>query len=130
MEYDVHAEAAEPCCIEPYLRAGGSVFSTHIMHEQAWILRRAVRKLLRFLTPFMQWIARIGVLRTAEKASRDILNASFEVDGTVVGRWPRGLYLNGDVRKVSSEESRDEVKQRELWEGSLKLAGLLEGDTA
>lgn len=27
-------------------------------------------------------------------------------------------------------ESRDEVKQGALWEGSLKLVGLLEGDTA
>lgn len=108
----------------------GGVFSTDIMREQGWILRSPLRKLLRFMTPFMQWIAPNGALRTAEKAARDILNASFEVDGTVVGRWPKGLYLNGDVRKVSSDESRDEVKQRELWEGSLKLVGLLEEDTA
>ena len=108
----------------------GGVFSTDIMREQAWIWRQPLRRLLRVVTPCVQWVAPNGALRTAGKAARDILNACFEVDGTVVGRWPRGLYLNGDVRKVSSEESRDEVKQGELWEGSLKLVGLLEGDTA
>ncbi len=108
----------------------GGVFSTGIMREQAWIWRQPLRKLLRVVTPCMQWVAPNGTLRTAEKAARDILNACFEVDGKVVGKWPKGLYLNGNVRKLSSEESRDEVKQDELWEGSLKWVGLSEGDTA
>ena len=77
----------------------------------------------------MQWVAPNGTFRTTGKAARDILNACFKVDG-IVGRWPKGLYLNGDVKKISSEESRDEEKQAELWQGSLELVGLEEGDTA
>ncbi len=107
----------------------GVIFSTDILREQAWIWRRPLRRMVSFMTPFMQWIAPNGTLRTAEKAARDILNACFKVDGTV-GRFPKGLYLDGDVRKVSSEESRDEAKQVELWEGSLEMVGLSEGDTA
>ncbi|MCJ1346906.1 hypothetical protein MMC31_005126 [Peltigera leucophlebia] len=108
----------------------GCVFSTDIMREQPWIWRRPLRRFLMIATPIVLWLAPNGALRTAGKAARDILNACFEVDGPVAGSWPRCLYLNGDVRKVSSVESRDEVKQKELWEGSLKLVKLLEMDTA
>lgn len=82
------------------------------------------------VTPCVLWVAPNGALRTAEKAARDILSACFEVDGAVAESWPRGLYFDGGVKKASSEESRDEVKQKELWEGSLKLVGLIERDTA
>lgn len=83
-----------------------------------------------FVTPCVQWLDPDGSLRTRGKAARDILNACFEIDKTLMEKWPGGTYLNGDKRKLSSVESRDEVKQRELWEGSLKLVGLLERDTA
>lgn len=81
-------------------------------------------------TPCMLWLAPNGALRTTGKAARDILKVCFEIDKTEVEKWPGGTYLNGDERRLSSVESRDEVKQIELWEGSLKLVGLLERDTA
>ena len=106
----------------------GGVFSTQIMREQTWMWRRPLRAILKAVTPCMELIAPNGALRTARKAARDILSACFDVGG-IIGESPKGLYLNGSVAKVSSEESRDRVKQDDLWEGSLKLAGLLEEDT-
>ena len=108
----------------------GGVFSTGIMREQAWYLRGPIRMVLNLLTPCMQWAWPNGVLRTAEKSARDILRACFAVDGPVLGKRPKGLYLNGSRLKVSSKESRDVKKQSLLWEGSLKLAGLEEKETA
>lgn len=108
----------------------GGVFSTGIMREQPWLLRTPIRMLLNILTPYMQKLSQNGTLRTARKSARDILNACFAVDDSVLGMRPKGLYLNGSRLKVSSKESRDMTKQILLWEGSLKLAGLEEKETA
>lgn len=73
------------------------------------------------MTPCMQCVALYGALSMVGKITNGFLNACFEVDETVVRKWLKKLYLNGDVKKVSNEESRDEMKQRELWENNLKL---------
>jgi hypothetical protein len=42
---------------------------------------------------------------------------------------PKAVNLNGRVIEDTSPESHDEEKQESLWEGSVKLANLREGDT-
>ena len=106
----------------------GGVFSTGIMREQAWLWRWPLRRMLIIMT-LVQRVVPNGALRTADKAATDILNACFEVDQSVIKRWPRGSYSNCNVKKTASEESRDERKQMELWQGNLKLVDLFEKDT-
>ncbi|MCJ1249378.1 hypothetical protein MMC30_006601 [Trapelia coarctata] len=107
----------------------GSVFSTGITRQQAWFMRGPYR-VLSALTPCMQFVSPHGTLRTVERSAGDILHACFESEDPVLGKYPKAMYLDGRRLKVSSRESRDVGKQTLLWEGSLELAGLEEGETA
>lgn len=51
------------------------------------------------------------------------------VDEKYLGVRPKAVYLNGSVKATSSAESWDEKKQRQLWEESLKLAMIRDGET-
>ncbi|KAL8994875.1 MAG: hypothetical protein Q9169_005273 [Polycauliona sp. 2 TL-2023] len=106
----------------------GCVFSTNIMREQTWFLRKPLRWILRGVTACTVVIAPNGILRTPQKAALDILDACFELDDTAIKHWPEGTYMQGNLLKISSEEARDVNKQLLLWEGSLGLVGLYEGE--
>jgi len=66
-------------------------------------------------------------LRTTAQSASDLYYASF--DEHDLGTLPKAVNLNGHVKEDTSEESRDEEKQRKLWRESVKLAGLKSGDT-
>ena len=91
--------------------------------------------LIRFLTqvmiPLLQSIAVYfspnGSMRPTWKSARDLMLASF--DEKYLGVRPKAFHLNGSVRATSSVESRDEAKQKKLWEESLKLAMIRDGET-
>ena len=65
--------------------------------------------------------------RTAQWSAKDLLGACFQDDGPPFGELEerKAAYFDGKVKVNSSEESRDEDKQRKLWERSLGLVGLV-----
>ncbi|KAL8727060.1 MAG: hypothetical protein Q9166_006303 [cf. Caloplaca sp. 2 TL-2023] len=107
----------------------GLVFSTNIIREQQWVWRQPLRKLLSAVTPCVSLMVPNGTLRTTRKVAKDILSACFGLDSRAFESWPDGSFLNGNRVAISSIEARDEEKQRQLWEGSLKLLDLHEEDT-
>lgn len=68
-----------------------------------------------------------GSYRPTWKSAQDLMLASF--DEKYLGAHPKAVYLNGSVKAVSSAESRDETKQKQLWKDSVKLARIRDGET-
>lgn len=91
-----------------------------------------IRFLAQIMIPLLQNIAIYfssnGSMRPTWKSARDLMLASF--DENYLGVRPKAVYLNGSVKATSSAESRDEDKQKQLWEESLKLAMIRDGETA
>jgi len=108
----------------------GGIFTTDIMRENLWIFRVPLRKVFQVLTPCVQHLFPNGYLRTAKKSAHDVMNACFAKDESTLGKSPKALYINGSAVKSSSMESKDQKKQRLLWEGSLKLVDLDLAETA
>jgi hypothetical protein len=50
-------------------------------------------------------------------------------DEKTLGEHPKALYVDGTRISDTSPESRDKEKQKRLWEGSLQIAGVRDGDT-
>ena len=88
---------------------------------------RAFIWVLKYIMGFILFFFPKLPLRTTEQSASDLYYASF--DERDLGKLPKAVNLNGHVKEVTSEESRDEEKQRQLWEESVKLAGLKSGDT-
>ncbi|MCJ1282013.1 hypothetical protein MMC26_001336 [Xylographa opegraphella] len=108
----------------------GGIFTTDIMRNNLWVFRVPLRKMFQVLTPCAQCVSPNGYLRTANKSARDVLNACFANDESMLAKSPKALYINGSAVKQSSMESRDQQKQHLLWEGSLKLVDLDLSETA
>jgi hypothetical protein len=68
-----------------------------------------------------------GPFRTPKKFGQDMLFACF--DEKTLGEHPKALYLNGTKVQKPSDESLDESKQKQLWEGTIAIAGIREVDT-
>jgi NAD(P)-dependent dehydrogenase (short-subunit alcohol dehydrogenase family) len=88
---------------------------------------RVSMTLLKLLQPLFVYFWPNGPLRTPAKAARDMLYVSF--NEKTLGEHPKALYVDGTVISNTSPESRNEEKQKLLWEGSLRIAGVKEGDT-
>ena len=80
------------------------------------------------------WCSPNGFLRPTWRSANDLMSAAFD---DAPGREPlteqhpsEMRYLNGGELKESSVESVDETKRRALWDGTLGLVGLKEGETA
>lgn len=80
-----------------------------------------------FLTPILAWWNPNGYFRKISKSAADIYNASF--DETTWGKHPKSLYLDGNVPSGSSPETRDESKQKRLWDYSVQLTGIKANET-
>jgi hypothetical protein len=65
--------------------------------------------------------------RTTRRSGGDLLYAA--LDEEELGKHPKAVNLNGRVREDTSPETRDTVKQKELWASSLAFAGIKQGDT-
>ena len=102
----------------------GGIFTTDIMRDNLWVFRVPLRKMFQVLTPCFQHLSPNGYLRTADKSARDVMNACFGNDESILGKSPKALYINGSAVKQSSMESRDQQKQNLLWKGSVKLLDL------
>ena len=79
------------------------------------------------LAPILVYLQPNGSLRTPTKSAADLLRASF--DEEALGKHPKALYLNGFEVGTVTPEAKGEKKQRDLWEVSVRIAGIKEGDT-
>ncbi|OBT39615.1 hypothetical protein VE00_09764 [Pseudogymnoascus sp. WSF 3629] len=69
-------------------------------------------------------------IRTVQKSSNDIVRAALQTDDPILGQYPKDAYLNGNETAESAAESKDEGKQKVLWEASLRYTRLDETETA
>lgn len=73
------------------------------------------------------WFNPNGFMRPTWKSATDLMLASF--DEKKLGQHPKAVYLNGSEKDTPAAEARDEAKQKQLWEETLKLARVRDGDT-
>ena len=107
----------------------GWVGGTALYSPLPWWLRIC---LVYIIVPFqivMCYLFPNGMYRTGEKVGRDIVFACFDGKTLRLGMEPRALYLDGTVVGASSEESYDEGKWKRLWQESLRVVKIREGDT-
>lgn len=105
----------------------GAVGGTDLFQPMPFWMFFILRYFVVALQRILVHLSPNGRLRTASKVGSDLLFACF--DKKVLGEHPKALYLNGTDISDSSAESHDEAKQKMLWQGSLALAGIGEGDT-
>lgn len=88
---------------------------------------KALMASFKYLAPVFNLIWPNHFLRTAAKTGDDLVRVCFEDS---FGLFPKAVYIDGaEVGKSMNPEAREERKQRELWEGSLRYARVGEGDT-
>jgi hypothetical protein len=87
---------------------------------------RLVAIILGYLIPILNYFAPSIPIRSPARSGQDLLYAAMDVETL---KRPKAVNLNGRVIEDTSPESHDEEKQEMLWEGSVKLANLREGDT-
>lgn len=88
---------------------------------------KAIMACFKYLAPVCNLIWPNHFLRTAAKTGDDLLRVCFD---NTFGAFPKAVYVDGaEVATRMNPEARDERKQKELWEGSLRHAGIGEGDT-
>ena len=104
----------------------GGMPGTGIVKDSPWFQRFFLGIVKRLLV-VINFVAPSLPFRSPNRSAADLLHACF--DEKELGQHPKGVNLNGRVKQTTSAESRDEAKQKELWDASLKLAGLREGDT-
>ncbi|EKD12635.1 short chain dehydrogenase/reductase SDR [Drepanopeziza brunnea f. sp. 'multigermtubi' MB_m1] len=101
---------------------------TGITKRSGALIRFITAYVLVFLQTILVYIMPNGSYRPPWKSAQDLMLACFDEEH--LGSHPKAVYLNGSVKGVSSIESRDEAKQKQLWEDSLKLAMIRDGETA
>ncbi|KAJ4397734.1 hypothetical protein N0V93_001969 [Gnomoniopsis smithogilvyi] len=79
------------------------------------------------LAPIMTWWSPNGILRTPAKSAADILHI---LTLTGVSHNIKGAYFNGSEGATPSQEARDRKTGQMIWEESMELAGMVEGETA
>lgn len=79
------------------------------------------------LTPILNWIWPNGYFRTRAKSAHDLLVACFDED--VLGKHPKAMYLNKSAIAGTSAETRDEGKQKRLWDASVEISGVKDEKT-
>jgi NAD(P)-dependent dehydrogenase (short-subunit alcohol dehydrogenase family) len=104
--------------------------ATGIMRDKPLMqrFRHAVLKPLFVLVVWIAgWFMVNPMMRTTGRSARDVLRPVFDAD--LLGRYPKGVHLNGCEVRETSVESRDERKRGILWWDSLRYVGLEEGET-
>ena len=106
--------------MEPGAVGGTGLFQAHTFPVWMWFILRYIAPIIQVITT---WFMPNGFMRTPQQAGKDLVFAG----------WTEGLtgatYLDGHVVRNSSPETHDVAKQGKLWEGSLKLVGINEGET-
>lgn len=81
----------------------------------------------KYLAPVLLYFWPNHFVRTATKTGGDLVTACFDLEK--FGEFPKALYINGAKIGEVTVECKDQEKWAELWEGSVKWAGVNEGDT-
>ena len=103
---------------------------TELFRDSPLFLRVLLAWVLAPTTPLLNRIWPNGYFRTRAKSAHDLLVACFdEKDGGVLGKRPKGVYLNGSELAATSPETRDEAKQKMLWDASVEIAGVKDEET-
>jgi NAD(P)-dependent dehydrogenase (short-subunit alcohol dehydrogenase family) len=105
---------------------------TGLVRDGPFLLRFLLAVIFPIFTP-MLWVWNYykpnGSLRTTEISARDLRRACFD-ETEPLGMFPKAVALNGsEAGTHQTAEALDEKKQKELWEGSLRIANVREGDT-
>ncbi|GAW13253.1 hypothetical protein ANO14919_026330 [Xylariales sp. No.14919] len=90
-----------------------------------WFIRVLIFKVIY---PLVLYMNPNGPVRPTSRSAGDVLEAAFTVGEE--GWSPKDKYFDGREPLETSEESRDPAKRELVWEETVKLAGLEEGDTA
>ncbi|KFA68495.1 hypothetical protein S40285_05403 [Stachybotrys chlorohalonatus IBT 40285] len=99
--------------------------STGMARQGPWFIRVLVMKVIY---PALLWLnPNIGFARLTSRSASDVLEAAFKAGGE--DELPKDQYFDGTKPLETSEESRDPAKRKLVWEGSVKLTGLKEGET-
>jgi hypothetical protein len=84
--------------------------------------------IMQYVAPLLCLVHENPLFRTPSKTGRDVLRVCF--DRKDVSEYPKAAYFDGTAVKPTPRWANDESKQKELWKGSLELAGIKEADTA
>ena len=79
-------------------------------------------------TPLLNRIWPNGYFRTRAKSAHDLLVACFD-ENDILGKYPKAVYLNGSELAATSPETRDEAKQKRLWDVSVEISGVKDEET-
>ncbi|KAI1312959.1 putative short-chain dehydrogenase [Xylaria venustula] len=101
---------------------------TGIVRRGDWRITGLWTYIMPWLVVILTWLWPNGTYRTTKKSARDIMTAAFD-SNTVLGEQPKGLYLDGELRRDMSAEARDPRKQEVLWKDTVKYTQLKEGET-
>ncbi|CZR56267.1 related to dehydrogenase/reductase [Phialocephala subalpina] len=100
---------------------------TGITRTSPFLIRFLLRNLIPLIQEIAVWFNPNGFMRPPWKSAADLMLASF--DEKKLGQHPKAVYLDGSENATPSVEARDEMKQKKLWDESLKLARIRDGDT-
>ena len=109
------------------LDPGGMVTSITRNSEAPFLIKIFVAYIAPYIQAFLTWLSPNGAIRTPTKSGADLLRAAFDVK--TLGERPKAVYLDGTAYGQTAAEARDEVKQKQLWKDSVKLARVQAGET-
>jgi hypothetical protein len=106
----------------------GLVAGTTLLTPMPFYVRWIIMYLMVPLCFIWSLLFTNGRFRTKELVGRNLVWCSW--DTTTLGKYPKGLYLDGTQISTSSKETYDEVKQKRLWRESADIVGLKEDEVA
>lgn len=80
--------------------------------------------IIPLLAPLMTWLQPNGVIRTIDKSSTDVVNAAFDTNPDLGGK-----FLNGSELEDAVPEAADARKRSMVWSDSVRYTQLTEADT-
>ncbi|KAM0195344.1 hypothetical protein ACHAPC_000539 [Botrytis cinerea] len=99
---------------------------TGLSRHSPWFIRVLMFQIIfPFVAILQAWHNPKGnnSIRTASKSAVDVLAAAFD-SNPLLGKRPKGLYLDGSERSETSAESKDPQKRDMLWKDSVKYTQL------
>lgn len=105
----------------------GAMPGTSLLKESPAALLFLVHVIMGALVSWWTYLSPNGLFRTTHKSALDLYYASF--DEKVLGKHPKAVYLNGNAIAQAGVEAKDEKKQKQLWNASVRLASLEENET-
>lgn len=102
--------------------------NTGLIKDASPFIKFAMQTILGSLISIVTYFNPNGSYRSVWKSASDLLGASFGDRGSYEGDL-RGVYFDGSRRSEAGREARDEQKQEMLWRESIRMAGVVKGDT-